>query len=200
MKVKSQEKQLMYKVIIDSSNRINKANHYKDVPNFIKAIYLPNKKYDIPDQLPVKYYTCKTEQECNSAKYFELTGFIDNSNEFWTHPPRDNDYLKQLEFLPFPNIKFNKKKWSWKLEVGDQWADVRWLEWKGAITLRFLYRLTNTNYPIMIGGKSIICKEISARMISSIAKSEAKFYFNNSTLVKAVYSLLNGDNLEITLE
>lgn len=200
--INSQEitKQLLYKVSIDSTNRNNKNFIFKDTPRYIKAIFLPNKKYQVPSQFPLEYYKGKTLEECQNSKYFEVTGYIENEDEFWIHPPRDGDYLKQMEFLPFPNIKYNKKKWSTRLEINSAYfADKRWATWNGDIILYNRYKLTNNSCPIKINNCEYNCTEITAKMRSKLGQTKVIYYFDKNILIKAIYSMLNGDKLELTL-
>ena len=73
----------------------------------------------------------------------EMTGAIENEMNVWIHPPRSN-FFKILELNPFPYIKSPYQigtKWNWKLEIGDHWADKRWLEWKGGIENNYDYEI-----------------------------------------------------------
>ena len=197
----AQSRTVLYKINIDSTGRKDKHSTFKDIPTFIKVVYMPDTRYNVPDQLPVKYYKCKSEIDCVSPKYFEVTGYIDNREEFWTHPPRDGDYIKQMEFLPFPNIKYGKKNWKSDLEISSVYfSDRRWAVWDGDVKLHNRYKVIRENSIIKINNIEFICTEILAKMNSKIGNTEVIFYFKGNLLIKAQYYLLNGDKLEMILK
>ncbi|MBK7128771.1 MAG: hypothetical protein IPM74_02170 [Crocinitomicaceae bacterium] len=73
-----------------------------------------------------------------------FTGVIENEKNIWMHPPR-SFLFGILEINPFPFIQKPYEignKWTWELSIGDQWADERWKEWKGAITNEMKYEIT----------------------------------------------------------
>ncbi len=83
----------------------------------------------------------------------EATGLIENDSTIWLHPPRGR-YFKILELNPFPEIRFDKEKWSTKLEVGDHWGNKRWKTWKGIIEIASEYSYNSENGKVTAIAKS----------------------------------------------
>jgi hypothetical protein len=132
----------------------------------------------------------------------EMTGVIENSKNLWLHPPRTG-LFKVLELNPFPYVKQPLKvgaAWTWKLEFGDQWADKRWLLWKGKNENKIHYKVT---------GKSVIQTKLGA-LKCYVVESEAKsalgstklvsYYHDEFGFVKLVYTNIDGSKMTLELQ
>ena len=105
----------------------------------------------------------------------EMTGVIENRKNVWLHPPRSG-LFKVLELNPFPYIKQPISvgaEWTWKLEFGEQWADKRWLLWKGKNENSIHYKVT---------GKSVISNKLG-NLKCYVVESEAKSALGSTKLV-----------------
>lgn len=130
----------------------------------------------------------------------EMTGVIENSKNLWLHPPRTG-LFGILELNPFPYIKQPIKigaEWTWKLEFGEQWADKRWLLWKGKNQNKIQYKIT---------GQSVIktklgvlkCYVVESEATSALGSTKLVSYYNNEFgFIKLDYT--NIDKSKITLE
>lgn len=124
----------------------------------------------------------------------ETTGAIENEMNVWIHPPRNN-FFKILELNPFPYIKAPYKigtKWKWKLKIGDQWSDKRWLEWKGEIENIYDYEIKEKkNISTKLG--NLECYIVLANAKSRIGETELISYFNPEFgFVKLEYKNIDG--------
>ena len=135
-------------------------------------------------------------------KLFQRTGLIEDSIEFWTHPPREL-LFKILEISPFPQIKkpFEiGKKWDNELKVGSQWCDKRWATWEGDITVKSTYvidrkTLINTSF----GKKE--CWVVKSHAESSVGNSSLDIYFNEELgFVLLEYTNLNKSKIVLELK
>ncbi|TDX87003.1 hypothetical protein [Epilithonimonas xixisoli] len=132
----------------------------------------------------------------------EMTGAIENEMNVWIHPPRSN-FFKILELNPFPYIKAPYQigtKWNWKLEIGDHWADKRWLEWKGGIENNYDYEIKEKkNIATKLG--NLECYIIHSKAKSRIGETELISYFNpNFGFVKLEYKNIDGTKTILELE
>ncbi|MBP7499750.1 MAG: hypothetical protein KA796_07785 [Chryseobacterium sp.] len=132
----------------------------------------------------------------------EMTGAIENEMNVWIHPPRSN-FFKILELNPFPYIKSPYQigtKWNWKLEIGDHWADKRWLEWKGGIENNYDYEIKDKkNITTKLG--NLECYIIHSKAKSRIGETELISYFNpNFGFVKLEYKNIDGTKTILELE
>ena len=132
----------------------------------------------------------------------EMTGAIENEMNVWIHPPRSN-FFKILELNPFPYIKSPYQigtKWNWKLEIGDHWADKRWLEWKGGIENNYDYEIKEKkNISTKLG--NLECYIIHSKAKSRIGETELISYFNpNFGFVKLEYKNIDGTKTILELE
>lgn len=132
----------------------------------------------------------------------EVTGAIENEMNVWIHPPRSS-FFQILEINPFPYIKAPYKvgtKWNWKLEIGDNWSDKRWLEWKGRIENNYHYEIIDKK---TISSKfgNLECYIVNAKAESRIGKTELISYFNPEFgFVKLEYKNIDGTKTILELE
>lgn len=132
----------------------------------------------------------------------EMTGAIENEENIWLHPPR-NGFFQILELNPFPYIKAPYKigtKWNWKLSIGDNWSDQRWLEWKGRIENNYHYEIVDKK---TISSKlgNLECYIVNAKAESRIGKTELVSYFNPEFgFVKLEYKNIDGTKTILELE
>lgn len=132
----------------------------------------------------------------------EYTGLVENERNIWLHPPR-TFLFEILELNPFPYIKFPIKKnraWHWKLTIGSQWGDARWMEWEGTIVNRYKYRITDTFHTITTDFGTINCIVVESQAKSRIGTTQATFYFEEKLgFVKYEYVNIDGSTLTIDL-
>lgn len=133
---------------------------------------------------------------------YQRTGLIEDSIEFWTHPPREL-LFKILEISPFPQIKkpFEiGKKWSTELQVGAQWGDKRWATWDDDITVKSTYiierkAVINTSF----GKKE--CWVVKSYAESSVGNSSLDIYFNEELgFVLLEYTNINNSRIVLELK
>lgn len=130
------------------------------------------------------------------------TGLVENKRNIWSHPPRAG-FFQALETCPFPYIKLEEPvgfKWTDSLNIGDQWSNIMWGEWKGNLLL---------NYEYEIAGKEIVktnlgeieCTIVNSVAISNIGKSYLKAYYSDEYgFVKLNYTLFNGMKVSLILD
>jgi hypothetical protein len=130
----------------------------------------------------------------------EMTGVIENRKNLWLHPPRTGLFAI-LELNPFPYVKLPIKvgaAWTWKLAFGEQWADKRWLLWKGKNENTITYKVT---------GKSLItnklgalkCYVVESKATSALGSTKLVAYYNSEFgFIKLDYT--NIDKSSITME
>jgi hypothetical protein len=131
----------------------------------------------------------------------EVTGIVENIKNTWKHPPRNN-LFGILELNPFPFIKKPFEignKWTWSLEIGENWGDERWLKWKGSITNKYSYEITEFKEVDTYLGK-INCYIIQSEAISNIGTTKLiSFYNEEFGFVKLNYTNIDGTQLNIDL-
>lgn len=129
------------------------------------------------------------------------TGVIDKSNEVWMHPPREGN-CAILELCPFPNVKYpliEGKKWSWELEIGDQYSNKEWAKWKGVITNYSSYEIKRFKHKQTIFG-ILECCEINATSKSKIGTSSLKTLFNEKYgFIYLDFECINRSRIEMNL-
>jgi len=174
--------------IKDSANMIEKLNMLVIKPKVFKKT---NKR-----QTEIIYSYTPDWQK------FSSTGGIENKNNFWLHPPR-TDYFKILEICPFPYVKFPLhigKEWNDENKVSSTWSDLRWLEWKGNLNLKFNYKIVGKKQ-IKTKLQSYDCWVIESSTISQENRSRLVSYFNeNAGFVKMEYKTINNLTIEFELD
>lgn len=132
----------------------------------------------------------------------ETTGLIENPKNVWMHPPR-TDFFSILEINPFPYIKAPYvigNKWTWKLQIGDQWADKRWHLWNGIIENNYNYEIIDKANVITKLGK-VSCFIIDGQATSEIGKTYLKAFYNEELgFVKLNYTNIDNTKTIIELE
>ncbi|MCW4452770.1 hypothetical protein OK344_11190 [Kaistella sp. BT6-1-3] len=132
----------------------------------------------------------------------EITGVIENEPNIWIHPPR-NGFFQILELNPFPYIKAPYKigtKWNWKLDIGDNWSDKRWFEWKGRIENNYDYEIVDKK-TILTKLGNLECFIIHSKAKSRIGETELISFFNPEFgFVKLEYKNIDGTKTILELE
>lgn len=132
----------------------------------------------------------------------EATGLIENRMNLWMHPPR-TDFFKILELNPFPYIKIPYRignKWTWKLNIGDHWADRRWLFWKGRNDTFYEYQISDKLFFLTKIGK-LQCYKIDGKATSSLGITKLTAYFNEKVgFVKLHYTNIDGTKTILNIE
>lgn len=138
----------------------------------------------------------------NHSDTKETTGAIENKENVWIHPPRDQ-FFRILEINPFPYIKSPFRvgtKWSWNLKIGDHWADQRWLKWEGEIENKYEYEIIDRKtIPTKLG--DLKCHIVKGKAKSRIGETELIAYFNPTYgFVKLDYKNIDGSKTVLELE
>jgi hypothetical protein len=130
----------------------------------------------------------------------EMTGVIENRKNLWLHPPRSG-LFSILELNPFPYIKQPLKvgaAWTWKLEFGEQWADKRWLLWKGKNENIIHYKVVGKSVVTNKLG-AIKCYVVESVATSALGSTKLVAHYNEAFgFVKLAYT--NIDKSSMTLE
>jgi hypothetical protein len=130
----------------------------------------------------------------------EMTGVIENRKNLWLHPPRTG-LFSVLELNPFPYIKQPLKvgaAWTWKLAFGEQWADKRWLVWKGKNENAIQYKVTGKSFVTSKLG-TLPCYVVKSEATSALGSTKLIAYYNEKVgFIKLDYT--NIDKSSLTLE
>jgi len=127
---------------------------------------------------------------------------IETDKKVWIHPPR-NFFFKILELNPFPYITKPIQigaKWSWSLDIGQQYSDKRWAEWEKEITNVSSYEIIKDTVLSTKLGK-LYCYVINSDAESEIGKTYLTAFFNKQHgFVKLNYKNIDGSliSLDIT--
>ena len=130
----------------------------------------------------------------------EMTGVIENRKNLWLHPPRTG-LFSVLELNPFPYVKQPLKvgaEWTWQLAFGEQWADKRWLVWKGKNENAIRYKVTGKS---LITSKlgTLTCYVVESEAASALGSTKLVAYYNTKLgFVRLAYT--NIDQSSLTLE
>ena len=148
---------------------------------------------NIPDysQTIIKY---EARKEDGAIAYKNsVTGVIENEANIWMHPIRTKNF-RSLELNPFPFIKKPYSignKWLWKLNIGDQWGNKNWKEWKGSIENKYEYEIVDKLKLVTKLGL-IECYKIKSTATSRIGKTSLMAYFSEKYgFVKLDYTNIN---------
>lgn len=132
---------------------------------------------------------------------FSKTGAIENEGNVWIHPPRKN-YFEILELNPFPYIKAPYKigtKWTWKLKIGDHWANKQWKVWNGEIENKYNYEITD-KVTLKTNLGDMDCFEITSIATSRLGETKLVAYFNLIYgFVKLDYTNIDGSKTILEL-
>jgi hypothetical protein len=171
------------------------------VDRIVLQVNLGNPFSNIADynQTSISYeYLMKNGDQLN----METTGAIENENNVWIHPPRSN-FFEILELNPFPYVKAPLKigtQWKWNLEIGENWSDKRWLEWKGEIENMYNYEIVDRKNILTKLG-NLDCFVIDAKANSRIGGTKLLSYFNPVYgFVKLEYQNIDGSTTILELD
>ena len=132
----------------------------------------------------------------------EMTGVIENRKNLWLHPPRTGLFAI-LELNPFPYIKQPLKvgaKWTWKLAFGEQWADKRWLLWKGKNENAIRYKVTGKS---LVASKlgTLPCYVVESEATSALGSTKLVAYYNAKFgFIKLDYTNIDKSSLILELQ
>lgn len=195
--------EIQYFKIIDGGDNWNFVNIEEADSTTIKTVIIEVANGNpMSDHIPDYNQTVLIYRNPVQTKIYSMSGAIENEENVWIHPPRDN-YFRILEINPFPYIKapYNiGTKWTWQLTIGEFWSDPRWKLWQGQIENNYTYKITDKKRIKTALG------ELECYIIESIAKSrigETKLtsYFNTELgFVRLNYTNIDGSktNLELT--
>lgn len=122
----------------------------------------------------------------------EQTGFVENSINFWMHPPRQ-DILMQNYTAPWPIIVYNQHQWKWAMTFnGTGWQNTVKKEWRDTTTFHYTYEVVSSEL------KKIEDKEYQCYRVEAVGKSKegnptASYLFCNTFGIYE-YSCVNIDN------
>ncbi|WP_241507315.1 hypothetical protein [Aquimarina sediminis] len=137
-----------------------------------------------------------------SSAFNSMSGIIENEKNVWMHPPRDK-YFRILELNPFPYIQTPFEvgnTWTWNLDIGDFWADKRWLTWKGGIENKYIYKITDKKKINTAFGK-LECYTIDATATSGLGETKLTSLFNTEYgFIKLLYTNIDGSKTILQLE
>lgn len=154
----------------------------------------------IPDynQTVIKY---QYELKEGNARFSSSSGVIENENNIWMHPPRDQ-YFSILELNPFPFIKAPYEignEWNWQLRIGDGWSDKRWKHWEGSIENEYTYKITDRK-TLKTDLGEISCWVIEGIAVSRIGETKLKAFFNSKYgFVQLNYTNIDGSSTNLVL-
>ena len=156
--------------------------------------------FNNPDynQTVIKY---QYELKEGNARFSSSSGVIENENNIWMHPPRDQ-YFSILELNPFPFIKAPYEignEWNWQLRIGDGWGDKRWKQWDGSIENEYTYKITDRKTLKTKLGE-ISCWVIEGTAVSRIGETKLKAFFNPTYgFVQLNYTNIDGSSTNLVL-
>ncbi len=132
---------------------------------------------------------------------FSMSGVIENENNIWMHPPRQN-LFRILELNPFPYIKAPYEvgtQWNWQLKIGSNWGDERWKTWEGVIENLYDYKITaKEKLQTKLG--ILDCFKIESTATSEIGETSLTSYFHEKYgFVKLNYINIDGSKTILEL-
>lgn len=127
----------------------------------------------------------------------EQTGFVENSINFWMHPPRQDKFMQNYT-APWPMVVYNKSQWNWEFVFnGTGWQNIVKKEWRD--TAKFLYTYNVCKKELKkIEGKYFDCYNVQASGESKVGNSSADFLFCNNFGIFE-YSCVNIDGSTLHL-
>ncbi len=176
-------------------------NETEEDANTIKSVIMEVANGNpLADHVPDYSQTCLVYKISKDESY-STTGAIENEANTWIHPPREK-YFEILELNPFPYIKAPYEigtKWTWKLGIGDSWADGRWKLWTGSIENKYTYEITGQETLKTTLG-DIECFVIESEATSRIGETSLTAYFNEKYgFVKLAYTNIDGSKTNLEL-
>lgn len=188
----------LFRIIDDEWEFVNKDD---SSANTISAIVIGVEAGNPMAEFIPEYNQTNITYTLGKQKTFSMSGLIENEANIWMHPPRDY-YFRILELNPFPYIKAPYKvgnKWTWKLEIGDSWADERWKTWSGKILNEYNYQITD-NITLKTAIGDIDCLVINSSAKSRIGETSLISYFNPTYgFVKLNYTNIDSSQTNLDL-
>lgn len=127
----------------------------------------------------------------------EQTGFVENSFNFWMHPPRQDKFMQNYT-APWPMVVYNKPSWKWEFVFnGTGWQNIVKTEWKDTANFIYTYNVLSKQFK-NIEGKVFECFKISAVGDSKVGKTTSNFLFCNNFGIFE-YSCINIDGSTFNL-
>ncbi len=136
------------------------------------------------------------------SAFNSISGIIENEKNVWMHPPRDK-YFRILELNPFPFIKTPyevENTWKWNLNIGNSWADQRWLSWEGQLKNKYVYEITDKKkMPTPFG--VLECYIINATAKNRLGETKLTSLFNPKYgFIKLLYTNIDGSKTNLQLD
>ncbi|WP_271785131.1 hypothetical protein [Aquimarina algiphila] len=157
-------------------------------------------RYDPDYNQTVAQYSYVTKGELSA--FNSISGIIENEKNVWMHPPRDK-YFRILELNPFPYMQTPFEvgnTWKWNLEIGDSWADKRWLTWKGGIENKYVYEITDKKKIHTVFG-TLECYTIDATATSRLGETKLTSFFNTEYgFIELLYTNIDGSKTKLQLD
>ena len=190
-----------FKIINDNSGWVFVNDTSSNDPLIVKSVLLEvDNGNSIGKHIP-DYSQTVLKYTFIEGNYYTKTGAIENEANTWIHPPREK-YFEILELNPFPYIKAPYEMgntWTWKLEIGDHWADGRWKLWQGSIENEYVYEITGKEI-IKTDLGNIDCYVIESKAISRIGETRLTAYFSPKYgFVKLDYTNIDGSKTKLEL-
>ncbi len=133
---------------------------------------------------------------------FDVTGVIENQNNVWLHPIRKDNFAL-LELNPFPYAKAPYKlgrKYTWQLDIGDNWSSPNWKEWEGRILSTYEYEITGRKAVKIAEDNVVPCWVIEAKASSRLGTTALVASFNEEVgFVQLDYTNIDGSKLVMDL-
>lgn len=125
----------------------------------------------------------------------EITGLLLNSEKIWLHPPRSIAF-EELEFTPFPYIRFNKKTWGQQIKVGKEWLNDK----KQDIELTNSYKIDKEQTVKSLFGEIKCYRVVSSAKSKQLGSSQLIMLFNKKYgFIELNYILLDKSKLTLKL-
>ena len=125
----------------------------------------------------------------------DSTGFIENENNFFIHPPRHHQY-SVTEIAPFPELQFPleiNKEYKKIIFIGSGWG-----EWS-QLKLKFNYKVSSLTER-SIGKDQYKCWMIQSTSTSELGQSKLDFTFSEEIgFIEMHYHIYNGIKIKFEL-
>ncbi len=104
------------------------------------------------------------------------TGCVDNSVNFWMHPPRQGKFMQNYT-APWPFVVYNKPTWNWTFTFnGTGWQNIILDSWTDTAKFTYKYDVVS-KFKKQIKNKEYNCYKIHAHGISKLGKNFAEFEY-----------------------
>lgn len=180
--------------LVNSKNQTPSIN--SDDTSLVKEIIMKviRIERDSATKLHMKYFY-PPQLVSSSSSIFE------NNELVWIHPPR-RLFFKILELNPFPYIKKPIKigaKWTWSLQIGSHYGDIRWKQWESTITNISNYEIVKDTM-LMTGLGQLHCFVVNSEAKSELGTTSLISYFNKKHgFVNLDYTNIDGSKIVINL-